>query len=66
MNRNRRAIRAGGHSVSDPANDIKQRDRQIARNESEMQASGDVRVTTWAVALAVVIGFAVFGWLLFR
>jgi hypothetical protein len=52
--------------VGDPANDIKQRDRQIARNESEMQASGDVRVTAWAVALAVVIGFAVFGWLLFR
>lgn len=45
--------------------DEKQRDREIARNESERQATGDVRVSSWAIAIAAIVvlaGFAV-GWL---
>lgn len=51
--------------MNDTDRNSKQRDREIARNESERQLVGDVRVSTWAVALAVVVvlaGFAV-GWL---
>jgi hypothetical protein len=51
--------------VSDADKDIKQRDRKIAENENERQIIGDIRVSTWAVALAVVIGLAVFGWVFF-
>lgn len=40
----------------------KLRDRKIAENESAMQATGDARVSVWAIALAVVIGLAAFGW----
>jgi hypothetical protein len=52
--------------VSDPDSEIKQRDRKIAENESIRQATGNVRVTSWAIAIAVVIGFAIFGWILLR
>ncbi len=44
----------------------KVRDIKIAQNESEMQATGDVRVSIWAVVVAVIIGLAVFGWFLSR
>jgi hypothetical protein len=50
--------------VSEPNSEIKQRDRQIAENESVRQATGDIRVTSWAIGIAVVIGFVSFGWLL--
>ncbi len=40
----------------------KVRDRKIAENESAMQATSDVRVSTWAIAVAVIIGLAAFGW----
>jgi uncharacterized protein HemX len=40
----------------------KVRDIKIARNESRMQATGDARVSLWAVAAAVIIGLAAFGW----
>ncbi|MGY4572864.1 hypothetical protein QA639_08645 [Bradyrhizobium pachyrhizi] len=36
--------------------DDKQRDREIAANEAERQAVSAVRVSTWAIGLAVVIG----------
>lgn len=52
--------------MSDPDSEIKQRDRKIAENESIRQATGDVRVTSWAIAIAVVIGFISFGWILLR
>jgi len=41
-------------------------DRKIAQNEASMQARGDVRVSVWAVAVAVIIGLAVFGWIWVR
>ena len=42
----------------------KQRDRQIAENEAERQTVGDIRVSVWAIAVAVIIGLAAVGWVL--
>jgi hypothetical protein len=39
----------------------KQRDRKIAANEAEGQMVGDVRVSGWAIAFAIVIGVIVVG-----
>jgi hypothetical protein len=47
-------------------NDNKLRDRKIAENEAERQTVGDIRVSTWAIAVAVIIGLAAGGWLLIR
>jgi hypothetical protein len=38
----------------------KQRNREIAQNEAERQATGDIRVSAWAIAAAVIIGIIVF------
>ena len=40
------------------------RNRKIAENEAERQIIGDIRVSTWAIAVAVVIGLAAVGWVL--
>jgi hypothetical protein len=45
---------------------IKQRDRTIAENESALQTTSDARVSVWAIAMAALIGVAVFGWVLLR
>jgi hypothetical protein len=50
--------------VNDPNNDNKTRNREIAENESERQTVGDIRVSAWAIAVAVVIGLAAVGWVL--
>ena len=42
----------------------KQRNREIAQNEAERQTVGDIRVSTWAIAVAVIIGLAAVGWVL--
>ena len=47
-------------------NDNKKRDREIAENEAERQVVGDVRVSVWAIAGAVIIGLAAVGWVLLR
>jgi uncharacterized protein HemX len=52
----------GGQAVSDSEN--KQRNRQIAENEAERQTIGDIRVSVWAIAVAVIIGLAAVGWVL--
>ncbi|XIA65082.1 hypothetical protein ACFIOY_01020 [Bradyrhizobium sp. TZ2] len=39
----------------------KQRDREIAANEADRQTIGDVRVSVWAVAVAVIVGVIVLG-----
>jgi hypothetical protein len=44
--------------------ETKTRDRKIAENEAERQIVGDVRVSVWAIAVAVVIGLAAVGWVL--
>ena len=39
----------------------KQRNREIAENEAERQMVGDIRVSVWAIAVAVIAGVIVFG-----
>jgi hypothetical protein len=50
--------------MSDSDKDNKARDIEIAQNEAERQTVGDIRVSTWAIAVAVVIGLASVGWVL--
>jgi hypothetical protein len=52
--------------MNEAEKEIKQRDKTIAANESERQTVGDIRVSTWAVAIALMIGLAVLGWVLLR
>jgi hypothetical protein len=52
--------------MSETDKDLKQRNKRIAENESDRQAAGAVRVSIWAIAVAVVIGLAVFGWMFSR
>ena len=40
----------------------KQRNRKIAENEANRQVVGDVRVSVWAIAVAIVAGVIVFGY----
>ena len=48
--------------MNDPGEEDKTRDREIARNESVRQAIGAIRVSGWAIAVAVIIGLAAVGW----
>jgi F0F1-type ATP synthase assembly protein I len=52
--------------MSDTGQDEKQRNREIAQNESDRQTVSAVRLSSWAIAVAVVIGVFVFaiGWAL--
>ena len=50
--------------MSDPSGENKERNREIAENESARQTTGDVRVSVWAIAVAAVIGLAAVGWVL--
>jgi hypothetical protein len=45
--------------MSAPEQDNKQRDREIAANEAERQTVSAVRVSSWAIGVAVVIGVVV-------
>jgi cell division septal protein FtsQ len=49
--------------MSEAEKDLKQRNRQIAENENQRQTISAIRVSTWAIAVAVVLGLAVFGWI---
>ena len=42
----------------------RQRNATIAENEEQRQVVSAVRVSTWAIAVAVLIGVVFFGWLL--
>jgi hypothetical protein len=42
----------------------KARNRKIAENEAQRETVSAIRVSTWAVAVAVVIGLAAVGWVL--
>jgi hypothetical protein len=44
-------------SSSDQEN--KQRDRKIAANEAQRQIIGDIRVSGWAIAFAIIVGVIV-------
>ena len=39
----------------------RQRNSEIAENEANRQVVGDVRVSVWAIAVAIVAGVIVFG-----
>jgi len=47
--------------MSAPDQDEKARNREIAENEANRKAIGAVRVSSWAIAIAVIIGAIVFG-----
>ena len=47
--------------MSSSDRDDKQRNREIAENEAERQTVGDVRVSTWAIAVTIIVGVIVFG-----
>jgi len=38
----------------------KERNREIAQNEAERQVTGDIRVSAWTIAFAVIAGIVVF------
>ncbi|MCB1412092.1 MAG: hypothetical protein KDJ76_03105 [Xanthobacteraceae bacterium] len=48
--------------------DIKARNKEIAANEAERQVAGDIRVSAWAIAMAVLLVFVGLGigWLILR
>lgn len=46
-------------SSSDQEN--KQRNRAIAENEAKREMVSNVRVSTWAIAVTIIIGVIVFG-----
>jgi hypothetical protein len=50
--------------MSESENENKARNREIAENEADRQTTGDIRVSGWAIAVAVVIGLAAVGWVL--
>jgi len=50
--------------MSDSENENKARNREIAENEAERQTIGDIRVSGWAIAVAVIIGLSAVGWVL--
>ncbi len=50
--------------MNDASNEDKTRNREIAENEADRQTTGDIRVSVWAIAVAVVIGLAAVGWVL--
>jgi len=45
--------------VSDPEQDNRKRNLKIARNEAARELKSDVRLTSWAVGIAVVIALIV-------
>ncbi|MGA8902668.1 hypothetical protein [Bradyrhizobium sp.] len=50
--------------MTDPTGESKERNREIAANESARQTVSSIRVSVWAIAVAVVIGLAAFGWVM--
>jgi hypothetical protein len=51
---------AAGDGVSDSESENKQRDRQIAHNEANREAVSAVRVSSWAIGVAVIAGVIAF------
>ena len=51
----------GGQAMNEPEQSEKDRNREIARNESEREAVSSVRVSSWAIGIAVVLGLIALG-----
>lgn len=53
--------------MNDVGQNDKQRNRVIAENEAERQATGDIRVSAWTIVFAIIVGaiavFIVLAWL---
>jgi uncharacterized protein HemX len=49
--------------MNDAGKDTNKRNREIAHNESVRQTTSDVRVSVWAIAIAVIVALALGGWL---
>ena len=47
--------------MSSSDQDNKQRDREIAENEAQRQTVGDIRVSGWAIAFAIIVGVIAVG-----
>lgn len=52
--------------MSETDKEIKHRETVIAENESKKQTVSDIRVSVWAIGVAVLLGLGFFGWLLAR
>jgi hypothetical protein len=50
--------------VNEANGETRKRNREIAQNEAERQTTGDIRVSAWAIGVAVIIGLAAVGWVL--
>jgi uncharacterized protein HemX len=50
--------------VTDPTGESKERNREIAANESARQTTSSIRVSVWAIAVAIVIGLIAVGWVM--
>jgi hypothetical protein len=50
-----------GQTMSEPEQSEKDRNREIARNESEREAKSAVRVSSWAIGIAIVLGLIALG-----
>ena len=50
--------------MTDPTGESGERNREIAANESARQTTSSIRVSVWAVAVAIVIGLIAFGWVM--
>ncbi|WP_198026439.1 hypothetical protein [Bradyrhizobium sp. ARR65] len=42
--------------MNDVGKDDRERNRVIAKNEAERQTTGDIRVSGWALAFAIIVG----------
>jgi hypothetical protein len=47
--------------MGEPEQNEKDRNREIARNESEREAKSAVRVSSWAIGIAIVLGLIALG-----
>lgn len=52
--------------MSDPKDDNRQRNLKIAENEASRELSSDIRLSTWAIGIAVVFGLVVLAFFLKR
>ena len=50
--------------MTDPTGESKERNREIARMKATRQTVSSIRVSVWAIAVAVIIGLAAFGWVM--
>ena len=50
--------------MTDPTGESKERNRKIAENESARQTVSAIRVSGWAIAIAVVLALAAVAWVL--